>query len=323
MPSLSQAQAGCRWGGLLVAVLLLWSSASRAAVDVTGTWRMTFQLPPNVSVPMVMTQAGTTLTASIGIGVGSSSASGTIDPDTGVFTLSGIYALMPGIPEAPPVVFCNYTITATASADGQSFAGMHDDDCGLHTGVIGVRESLCGATARAGCATPGKSFLLIKDKNQDGAGSGDKLIWRWLKGPATTQADFGDPTATANYSFCLYAGTAQALTMVANVPADGMCASGNCWNPIGTKGYKYKDTSASTAGISRILLKGGAAGSAKIRVRGKDGNLDLTASTLPLSDAADVIVQLSNSDNSNCWQATFPAASVKKNTDAEFKARTP
>ena len=322
MPSPSYAQASCRWGGPLVAVLLLWSSASRASLDVTGTWRMTFQFPPDASVPMVMTQAGTTLTASIGIGSGSSSASGTIDPDTGVFTLSGTYA-MPGIPEGPPVVYCHYTITATVNADGQSFVGMHDDDCGLHTGMIGVRESLCGLTARGGCTTPGKSFLLIKDTDQNGAGPGDKLIWKWLKGPATAQADFGDPTSTANYSFCLYTGTAQALTIVASVPAGGMCVSGNCWNTIGTKGYKRVDQSASTAGISKILLKGGAAGSAAIQVKGRDSNLDLTAGTLPLSGTADVIAQLSNSDNSNCWQSTFPTASLKKNTDAEFKAKTP
>jgi cysteine-rich repeat protein len=174
-----------------------------------------------------------------------------------------------------------------------------------------------------GCATPGKSLLLIKDQNQDGAGPKDKLVWKWLKGPTMMQVDFGDPTVSAQYRFCIYAGTAQALALEATAMPGGTCAGVPCWKKISTKGYKRKDSAAATAGISLILLKGGAAGSAKIIVKGKDGNLGLTPPTLLLDTAADVIVQLSNSDNTNCWQGTFPPGSVKKNTDTQFNAKTP
>lgn len=142
MPFPSAVRAGRWWGGVLIAAVLLWPSASRAAVDVSGAWLMTFQLFP-VSFPMVMTQVGTTLSATIGIGIGSSTPAGTIDPDTGVFTLTGSYLLRPGIPEAPPEVTCHYVLAATASADGQTFSGTHDDDCGLHTAATGVRQT-CG-----------------------------------------------------------------------------------------------------------------------------------------------------------------------------------
>lgn len=71
------------------------------------------------------------------------------------------------------------------------------------------------------------------------------------------------------------------------------------------------------------MLKGGAAGNAKIILKGKDGNLDLSASTLRLDTGADVIVQVSNSENTNCWQGTFPPASVTKDTEGAFEATTP
>jgi hypothetical protein len=142
VPSRSTGHVGRRARGALVAVLLLWPSVSRAAIDLTGAWRITLQLVP-LTVPMVMTQSGTTLSATIGIGIGGSAATGVVDPDTGAFTLAGSYVVRPGIPEAPPEVTCHYGIAATASADGQTFTGTHDDDCGLHSAVSGVRDT-CG-----------------------------------------------------------------------------------------------------------------------------------------------------------------------------------
>lgn len=181
----------------------------------------------------------------------------------------------------------------------------------------------CSATPLAGCTTPQKSVLLIKDKEADGAGPNDKLNWKWIKGPSTNQADFGAPTATANYSLCLYTGTAQTLAMEVKVPPAGDCGGAPCWKALTTKGYKRKDSAAAADGVFQILLKGGAAGKSKILVKGRNENLDLHPDTLPLDEAADLIVQLSNSDNGNCWQGTFPNGSVKKNTDATFKAQAP
>ena len=47
---------------------------------------------------------------------------------------------------------------------------------------------------RTGCQAPGKSILLW---NAPADPSKSKLIWKWLKGPATVQADFGDPAGGA------------------------------------------------------------------------------------------------------------------------------
>ena len=87
----------------------------------------------------------------------------------------------------------------------------------------------CAPAPLGGCDTPQKSRLLVKDKGEDGAGASDKLIWKWLKGPLTVQGDFGDPTATADYTLCLYAGPGAALALEASLPAGGTCAGSDCW----------------------------------------------------------------------------------------------
>ncbi len=199
---------------------------------------------------------------------------------------------------------------------------------GQYYGVFGQRFSQtgfdgCPANPLSSCATPAKSFLLIKDVGSDGRGAKDKVVWKWLQGPATMQSDFGDPTTSAEYAFCIYAGSAQALVLEADVPPGGICDGGPCWTPISTKGYQRKDRTAATAGIAKLQLKGGDAGRAKILVKGRDANLDLDPLTLPLDETTDVIVQLSNSETANCWQTTLPPTSFKKNTDALFKAKSP
>lgn len=210
--------------------------------------------------------------------------------------------------------------SACAASDQRGITRPQFARCDI--GSVEVENpDVCAAAPLSDCDTPAKSLLLIKDRGADGAGAGDKLIWKWLKGPATAQADFGDPTTTAEYTLCIYAGTTAAIR--ADIPAGGTCGSGPCWKPIGDKGYKRTDPLASSAGIKKVLLKGGATAKAKILVKGKDGGLDLDPATLPLDDDAGLTVQLSNSDNANCWQATYAPASVKANSESVFKAKTP
>lgn len=174
----------------------------------------------------------------------------------------------------------------------------------------------CPAAATGGCSTPGKTALIIKDKNMDGAGPSDKIVWKWLKGSILMQSDFGNPTATANYAFCVYDGSG-VLQVEANIPAGGVS-----WSAVSTKGYKYLDGTLAADGIQKLLLKGNpSASKSKIILKGKDGNLPITAATLPLDTTGNVVVQLHNSDNSNCWEGSLPPASVIKNTDTTFKAK--
>ena len=89
------------------------------------------------------------------------------------------------------------------------------------------------------CRTAQKSLLLIKNKADN---SKDKLIWKWLKGAATTTAEFADPTVDRGLRAVhlrrhgRHAGG-----------ADAHPAELTKWKAIGTKGFKYLDpTSART-----------------------------------------------------------------------------
>ena len=45
----------------------------------------------------------------------------------------------------------------------------------------------------------------------------DKLIWKFLKGDATAQQDFGNPAVNTDYAICIYAGTSNTLINELNV----------------------------------------------------------------------------------------------------------
>ena len=168
--------------------------------------------------------------------------------------------------------------------------------------------------APSSCRTAGKNKLLIKNKSDD---SKDKLIWKWSKGAATTQAEFGDPTDDASYALCLYAGATPTVLEALHVPA-----AGGRWSVVGSKGYKYNDPTGASSGIAKVIVKGGVAGKSKALVKGKGASLPDIDSELPIATGdLPVIVQLRNNRNGICWEGTF--ASPKKNLATQFNAKTP
>ncbi len=170
----------------------------------------------------------------------------------------------------------------------------------------------CASIVPTGCRSAGKSLLLLKNSADDAK---DKVTFKWLRGAATDQSELGNPLASADYALCLYTGALQhPLTQVA-VPADN-----TKWKPASTKGYKYKDPSGSADGVVSLLLTGGAAGKAKVVLKGKGTHMpDPTFSNLPLP----VTAQLVNSDTNACFEATYVSANVTKNDGGQFKATTP
>jgi hypothetical protein len=180
-----------------------------------------------------------------------------------------------------------------------------------------VEMGPCPLAPLAGCDTPGKSLLLIKDRDADGAGAKDKLIWKWLRGPAGAQADFGDPSAATAYTLCVYSGAATAIETF--IPGGDTCGGVPCWRTIGSKGYRRSDPAGGVGGLSKVILK--ASASSTIIIKGKGANLDLDADTLPFGGA--LMMQLSNSANANCWQSSFPLAAVNADTETLFMATTP
>jgi hypothetical protein len=180
--------------------------------------------------------------------------------------------------------------------------------------------SACAPAPVAGCSAPGKSLLLLKDKSPAGSSAGDKLVWKWLKGPATVQTDFGDPVGGGTgYHLCLYDGTG--LVSQLNVAPAGLCAGDPCWKALGSNGYKFKDSTLAGDGLMVMILKGGAAGKSKAIVKAKDGNLPIPGLALDASGA--VTIQLVRNDAATpCWEAIYPGPAVVNST-TKYKDTVP
>jgi len=163
----------------------------------------------------------------------------------------------------------------------------------------------------SGCRTAEKSALLIKHKQLDFK---DKLVWKWIKGQATTQAELGDPINSADYRLCVYAGTAASALVGVSVPANP-----TKWSEIPGNGYRYKDENTAVSGVRTILVKGSAQNKSKALVKGKGRGVfpDLPLAALPLP----VTAQLVNSDTSVCFQAVYGSGDVIKNDPDQFKAK--
>ena len=168
----------------------------------------------------------------------------------------------------------------------------------------------CAPFPDGGCRDSLKALLMLKDKSPDDK---DKLTWKWIKGDATDQIDFGDPVNTATYALCIYAGSPAARIAQILIPS-----STSKWAPVSTKGYKYTDAAATAGGVAKILLKGNVQDRAKILVKGKGVDLpDPQLGNLP----EPVVVQLKNSDNDICWGSQFDAVDFVKNQTTLFKAK--
>jgi hypothetical protein len=161
------------------------------------------------------------------------------------------------------------------------------------------------------CRLAEKSILLIKDLGDDAR---DKLAWKWVRGEATSQVDFADPKAGADYSLCLYAGTTSALIGETRVPA----GSGG-WAALGERGFRYEDHEASQAGLREIVLKTSEEHESKAVLNGKGRYLPVLATSIPLPEP--VTVQLLNSESRICWGAQYAGAQVVKNEKGRFKGK--
>ncbi len=167
----------------------------------------------------------------------------------------------------------------------------------------------CPAEPAAGCRTAMKSRVIL-DENADT--TKDRLLWKWVRGQATSQ-EFGDPTATAAYSLCMYDGSA--LLLGAGIPP-----SATKWSALGSTGYAYRDSAGGADGIDQVLLKGSLQNNAKVRVKGKGSNVPhVTLGNLPLP----VTVQLHNRSTGLCLEGAYTTDDVIKNIATQFKAKVP
>jgi YVTN family beta-propeller protein len=171
----------------------------------------------------------------------------------------------------------------------------------------------CASVPASGCRLPGKTIVLAKTGSSPAK---RKLVWKFLKGPATVATDFGAPTTTDDYELCLY-GAGGTLLTGASAPAGGTCGNRDCWRDLGPRGYKYVDRDATPNGLQKLVLRAGDAGRSKVIAKGKGANLTLPA--LPIGGFP-LTVQLQG-EHGECWQGSFAAGDVRANTAGVFKAK--
>ena len=174
----------------------------------------------------------------------------------------------------------------------------------------------CAASPVAGCRTPvanGKAQLTLKDATDS---SKDALSWKWGSGAETLIADYGTPGSTSGYQLCVYRNIAPQLLLETMIPPGGTCDDKPCWSAKATT-LQYKSKTGAADGVTQIKLKAGAAGKAQIQLKGKGGNLGLPAPPYP---DLPIVVQMKRLDSTDCWEATYSAAS--KNEAGAFKAKS-
>lgn len=171
----------------------------------------------------------------------------------------------------------------------------------------------CEAGPLTGCLSAGGGVLRIQDAANDAR---DAVTWVFRKGPALTQASFGDPVnGTTSYALCIYDGTT--LVMEARVGA-----SATYWKAI-KNGYRYRDRAGLTDGYRRLALKGGAAGRSRLvaRLVGIPVPLPSPFSPSQFFDAsAGVVVQLRQAGG-GCYETIFAPSTIRKNLVSKFVAR--
>ena len=172
----------------------------------------------------------------------------------------------------------------------------------------------------SGCANPVKSVLVIKNRADT---KKDRLIWRWLKGPADF-ADFGDPAGgSTSYTLCVYdqsnAGNSTRLAMRTHVQPGGTCDGADCWKAYGKVPNRLKFKDRSDTGSLKVVLKATNKGTGKIIVKGKGDRIAPPAPVGPglMSEDSGVVVQLFSSDG-KCWESRY-AGPPKKTTAEQFK----
>jgi hypothetical protein len=193
------------------------------------------------------------------------------------------------------------TATATHSAAPTATATATAADSPTPTATAGA-SAACPATPASGCLLSGKSLFSI---GANASPAKNKLGFKWLKGAAVANADIDDPTASADYTLCVYGNGA--LLFSATAP------HGALWSAKGgtpPRKYLYKDAAAANDGLFKLQVAVGADGKAKAQVKGKGANLP--AVSLPLAPAdLPVTVQLRNGASGQCWTADYANAPAK------------
>lgn len=193
-------------------------------------------------------------------------------------------------------------------------------ECGMCETCV-IEAGGCTSAPRTDCVTssdPSRGQLQFKNKASD---AGDRVLFKFFRGGAVSEAGLGDPTSTSDHALCLWDESDQTPSLVfrATAPAGGTCNGADCWQHAGPVSL-YKDTERTPDGIKGIVVRAGDAGRSQVSLKGKGeplGARPLGTPILPLELPALAQFQIRGGA---CWQARYTEAGVKRNDDGKFKA---
>jgi hypothetical protein len=163
------------------------------------------------------------------------------------------------------------------------------------------------------------SVVPLKSKFQinDRAGTAsDTVSWKLAKGDLTSILDLRDPLVSTDFRLCIFDQGGGHLAFRATVPAGGTCNGRSCWKALGTRGFRYVDSSRSSDGVLKfVATTGQTAGSMKAQLKAKGDNLP--PFQLPL--AMPVVAELEAS-NGHCWKTRHDAEGLLHNDARQFRS---
>jgi len=178
---------------------------------------------------------------------------------------------------------------------------------------------LCGGAPLGGCKTAlsGKSQLQIKLKASDP--SRNQLKFKYNKGAATFDTEFGDPVGgSPQYSLCVWDSSVDPQPLLeAQILPGGTCGTKPCWKATPGKRLQYKNKGGNADGVEQVKIKAdGSPDKTQIQVKAKGASF--AAPTLPLTTT--VTAQFLVDDGGiTCWEV--PMSTPTKNDAAQFKAK--
>jgi hypothetical protein len=212
------------------------------------------------------------------------------------------------------------TSTSTSSSTTTSRASTTTSSSTTSTTLL----SACPSAPATTCLAGGKGTLQVNEKSFGKEKLKlviDKIV------PPVSGGQLGDPAAgTTAYTICLY-DESHALAGALKVDRAGAACSGAtpCWKAVSGPGFKYNDKLLVADGVQQIVLKSGAAGRAKVTVKGKN-DIGNHRTNLPVGVAAHFLGDRSAtaqvlSSNAACF--SLELATVKDADGKLFKAVTP
>lgn len=135
--------------------------------------------------------------------------------------------------------------------------------------------------------------------------------WRASKGPASSAAEFSDPSST--YKLCAW--DEERLVVAADIAADAECPGGSCWTDQDGRTRRYRDEAGANGDIRVFDFTGSDAASSKLHAQ------TLVIGGLNLPIVGGLIVQLVRVDTGACLESFVPTDAFTIDDKAGFAAK--